>query len=276
MRATIPICAAAISALVWVPAAAQGPDTEQLLALGTGFARTFFDGLANVVAEERYVQETTSPRARRVLRSDFYMVRYPGADEWLAFRDVFEVDGKPLGPRADRMMHLFASPPDDPLARAAEIAREGARYNIRDIGTVNNPLFAIAMLQPKYSRRFRFTAAGLDGEAGPRVHVLRFEEWLTPTLLRGSSNNDIPTGGRIWIDDRTGQVVRTELEVGQARVPVRVVTTFAFDEELGTHVPAEMRDRYPDSLGEIRGVATYGGFRRFQVRTSEEVGKPGL
>lgn len=98
--------------------------------------------------------------------------------------------------------------------------------------------------------------------------------WLTPTLLRGSSNVNIPTGGRIWMDERTGRVVKTELEVGQERLPVRVVTTFAFDEGLGTHVPAEMRDWYPDGQGEIRGVATCGRFRRFQVRTSEEIGKP--
>ena len=94
-------------------------------------------------------------------------------------------------------------------------------------------------------------------------------------LLRGSSNFNIPAGGRVWMDETTGRVVKTELEVGQARSPVRVVTTFAFDEELGTDVPAEMRDWYPDTLGEIRGVATHGRFRRFRVRTSEEIGKPG-
>jgi hypothetical protein len=36
-------------------------------------------------------------------------------------------------------------------------------------------------------------------------------------------------------------------------------------------VPIEMRDWYPDGTGELRGVASYGRFRRFEVKTSEEV-----
>ena len=49
------------------------------------------------------------------------------------------------------------------------------------------------------------------------------------------------------------------------------MTLFKFDEELGLNVPAEMRDWYPDGSGELRGVATYGKFRRFEVRTEAEV-----
>jgi len=37
------------------------------------------------------------------------------------------------------------------------------------------------------------------------------------------------------------------------------------------NVPVAMRDWYPDGTGEIRGVATYGRFRRFQVKTEETV-----
>ena len=32
-----------------------------------------------------------------------------------------------------------------------------------------------------------------------------------------------------------------------------------------------MRNWYPDGSGELRGVATYGKFRRFEVRTDAEV-----
>jgi hypothetical protein len=274
-----PIVFTLLASIVLMPGigalAGQGgrADGEQLTTQASAFARSFFDDLANVVAEERYVQQTTAPRRQRVLRSEFYMVRYPGAAGWLAFRDVFEVDGKPVGRPDSRLLQLFADPPRDVLARAGEIAREGARHNLRDIGTVNNPLFAMAMLQPAYSGRFRFTAAGLDRDVGPDVHVLHFEEWRRPSLLRGASNTDLLTSGRIWIDETTGRVLQTELEVGQ-RFPVRIETLFAFDEGLGIHVPREMRDWYPDGAGEIRGVATYASFRRFRVQTSEAVGNP--
>ena len=50
-----------------------------------------------------------------------------------------------------------------------------------------------------------------------------------------------------------------------------MVTIFKFDEMLGMDVPGEMRDWYPDGNGEVRGVATYGRFRRFQVSTEEKI-----
>jgi hypothetical protein len=52
-----------------------------------------------------------------------------------------------------------------------------------------------------------------------------------------------------------------------------ITTVFAFNEELGIDVPVEMRDFYPYGGGEMRGVATYSRFRRFQVRTETELQK---
>lgn len=60
----------------------------------------------------------------------------------------------------------------------------------------------------------------------------------------------------------------------QAPKPEEIVTSYKLDETLGIHVPAEMRDWYPDGSGEIRGVATYARFRRFQVRTDQDVARP--
>jgi hypothetical protein len=66
--------------------------------------------------------------------------------------------------------------------------------------------------------------------------------------------------------------MKTELEL---RSPGRkfaytITTSFVFDEQLQLAVPAEMRDSYPGLL-DMTGVATYGTFRSFQVRTTEEV-----
>ena len=61
-------------------------------------------------------------------------------------------------------------------------------------------------------------------------------------------------------------MVKTRLQVGPFRIPPEIVTTYRHDEDLGIDVPAEMRDWYPDRNGDIRGVATYGRFRRFQVQ----------
>jgi SHS2 domain-containing protein len=276
--------------LLWTSAAAphaQSPDLQTLLDKATSQVVDFVARFSNVVAEEIYLQETTEPRKKRTLRSDLALVLYPGATQWLVFRDVYEVDGKSVRGEAEqeRIMRLFLEPPRDAVRRAAEITRAGSGYNLEDVGTINNPLLAIALLQPQYRTHFRFNLAGLEKDLGPRVRTVRFVEYQRPTILRADPNNDLPVQGFFWIDEPTGHVVKTELKVGMYRIPPEVVTLFRFDEELGLNVPAEMRDRYPlrsliaripgqsrlDSGGELRGVATYGKFRRFQVRTESTI-----
>jgi hypothetical protein len=78
----------------------------------------------------------------------------------------------------------------------------------------------------------------------------------------------------MWIEQATGRVVKTELQLGNTSYPLRIVTTFTFDEDLGINVPSQMEDWYPDGAGEFRGKATYGKFRRFQVQTEESVAPP--
>ena len=268
----------AAAAVLWTSTSApyaQNPALQELLDRATIQVVEFVDKFSNVVAEEIYVQEMNRPKKKRTLRSDLALVRYPGATQWMLFRDVYEVDGKQVRGEAEqqRIMRLFLEPPQDALRRASEIARVGASYNLLDIGTINHPLLAIAFLQPAYRSHFRFNLSGLEKELGPRVRTVRFQEFQRPTILKANANNDLPVQGLLWIDEVTGRVVKTELDLGLSRTPPEVVTLFKFDEELGLNVPAEMRDWYPDGSGELRGVATYGKFRRFEVRTDETVQK---
>lgn len=266
----------AATMLLWAGAEApraQNPDLQTLLDKATVQVVDFVNRFSNVVAEETYVQQMTRPRKQRTLRSDLALVMYPGATQWLVFRDVYEVDGKSVRGEAEqeRITRLFLEPPASAVRRAAEIAQAGARHNLLDVGTINNPLLAVAMLQPHYRTHFRFNLAGLEKDLGPRVRTVRFVEYQRPTILKVNANGDLPVQGLMWIDELTGRVVKTELDFGLSRTPPEVVTLFKFDEELGIDVPAEMRDWYPDAGGELRGVATYGKFRRFQVRTDSTV-----
>jgi len=52
-----------------------------------------------------------------------------------------------------------------------------------------------------------------------------------------------------------------------------VITSFEVDERLGTSVPVEMRFKRGGSINEVRGVATYGRFRQFEVGTEETIQK---
>jgi hypothetical protein len=80
------------------------------------------------------------------------------------------------------------------------------------------------------------------------------------------------------IEEETGRTVKTELRVmrlyvdGTQQPVADIVTTFAFNAELGMNVPTEMRDWYPSrSTAQFSGVATDGRFRRFQVDTEERI-----
>ena len=269
MKETAVPCIVVAVVLYSSHAGAQSPKVDELIPKATTYAHYFIERFANVVAEETYAQEMTLPRQKRVLVSDFLLVRYPGDALWQAFRDVAEVDGKPVRDREDRMMRLFLQPSSNALRRAAEIAGAGVRYNLSDIGTLNNPLLVMAFLQRQYADRFRFNLAGRDTDLGPDVRTVRFVEFRQPTLLKWNANADLSSRGLIWIEEGTGRVVKTQLQLGGARYPIRVTTTYTFDKELGINVPTLMEDWYPQGMGEFRGKATYGKFRRFEIKTDE-------
>ena len=208
-------------------------------------------------------------------------MRYPGASAWHVFRDVLEKDGRVVaGAREGRLAALFLGPAEQALPRAQEIAAAGARHNIHEIGTLNNPLLVLAFLQRDYRERFRFTLTTLERSLGPTIRTVQFEEVRVPTLLRLGGNLNMPAKGHLWIDEADGRVVKTELRVGQRdvarssmtwRPPSTITTTFGLDEKLGIDVPLDMRDHYALQDVEIRGVATYSRFRRFPVGPTDGV-----
>jgi hypothetical protein len=271
MSMRLVVVAILIGGVVTQPLAAQDKKVEELLSRTADYVARFVDGFSNVVAEETLVQETTIPRRKRTMRSDYLLVRYPGDTQWQSFRDVAEVDGKPVRDKEERLTRLFLEPASSALRRARDLQEAGSRHNLLDIGTLNNPLMVVAFLQDSYRDRFRFNLAGLDKKLGPTVRQVQFQEWKVPSLIKGNGNQDILTRGLVWIEEDTGRVVKTELRVGGRSAPISIITLYKFDDELGINVPIEMRDWYPDGSGEIRGVATYGRFRRFQVSTTEEV-----
>lgn len=258
------------------PRAQDRPDLQTVLDRASAYVLKFVAAFENVVAEEIYVQEMSSPRRKRTIKSDYLFVKYPDVVGAMSLRDPFEVDGKPVRDDAsvDRMMKLFTSPVPNALLRARALAEEGARYNLIDIGTVNNPVLAMVLLQPNYRTRFRFNLAGIERDLGPTIRTIRFEEFRIPSILKAGANQDMLSRGLMWVDEDTGRVVKTRLQIGPSRTPPEIVTTYRHEPELGIDVPSEMRDWFPDGrFGDIRGVATYGRFRRFQVTTEEKIGK---
>ncbi len=138
------------------------------------------------------------------------------------------------------------------------------------VPTAFNPMFVLGFLQTDFQRRFEFTV----NEAGPEwpreVKAVTFVEIGRPTLLRTGQfgDADAPSRGTAWIEETTGRIVQTELEVGRGRSAPKMTTKFRLDERLQVTVPVEMRTENPD------GVATYTNFRRFGVETDTKIPVP--
>ena len=253
--------------------AAQAAPQNSVLDRTTEYVRTFVRGFANVVAEERYVQ-TANPNnpgpgpQRRLLLSDFLLVKGQRANDWYQFRDVREVDGRPVSDRDRRLTELFLQPWDSAIRQAEGIGRDGARYNLVNVGAINFPLLALALFQPHYRDRLEFSIGRLERDGGRELRVISFREpEVTSTVIGGRRSF-----GRAWVDEATGRVMKTELQLRNSvqKFVYTITTSFVIDERLQLAVPAEMRDSYPGFL-DTTGVATYGNFRSFQVRTAEEV-----
>jgi hypothetical protein len=259
---------------VFAASASPAAQTEgQVIRRVGDWVHQFVNEFANVVAEEDYVPTSRSLGSR--LRSDYLLVRYPGSiGNWQTFRDVVAVNGGSLKNQPERLAKLFLQPFEDVIEQANAITRHSARY----LSPLSDPLLAIAVLQRQYQPRFTYTLGDMDRGVGLGVRRIRFEERITPTILRTGSGGDLPTRGTAWVIEASGRIVRTELQIGDVGLRQRAVavsTAFKQDEALGIYVPATMQDAYLTSSGSsVRGPAYYTRFRRFAVHTAETIAGP--
>jgi hypothetical protein len=263
---------------------------EQVLARAGAYVQKFEQTFSSVVAEERYRQKVMIPDAapapppgrlmgprdftteRRELKSDFLLVRSDRFPEWVPFRDVFEVNGKPVRERENRLVKLFLEQPDSAFEQATRVTDETSRYNIGPvIRTVNVPTQPLSFLDPANLRRSVFEKGGEDRIDGVHVWEVRFEEVAVPTLIRTTGNASLPAQGAFWIDPSTGAVLKGQIRTNGEDLRSEITVTFRTHDELDIRVPAELREKYRGRGYEVQGTATYGRFRRFRVTTEEVI-----
>src|SRR4029078_11724559 len=195
--------------LVAAPPPGDRVPLDELLDRAAWYLDYFVDECENVVAEETYIQDSStmlpsfspmpggrggafppppSPsdaaRARhRDLRSDFLLVKSPATEALVPFRDVLEVDGVPVRDREARLAKLFLSnrPGGSIMEQAERIGAEGARYNLGNMRrTLRNTVLGLGVLQRSYQQRFRFSLGKDDRAAGPSSAVIEFRETASP------------------------------------------------------------------------------------------------
>jgi hypothetical protein len=295
----MPLARASISVLLIVFAAeqaavAQEPSLQDILKRAAIYVADFQRQLSGIVAEERYDQQiknssSTTFETRRRLRSDFLLVRPVDSDRYVEFRDVFEVDGRAVRDREDRLTKLFIDPPPGARSQIQGVVEESARYNIGNIvRTLNTPVLPLSFLLPQYQERFVFKLArnrmppillerqsgsdrGSSADIARDVRIVEYDERERPTLIRSLRDANLPARGRFWIDAGTGAVLMSELIVEVSDLTATVDVRYQEQPQIAFLVPAEMRELYRARRDHIEGRATYGRFRKFQVLVDEAI-----
>ena len=236
------------------------PDLQRRTA---AYVATVVASLANVVGQEEF----TLSGPRRRVQSEFLLVRYPGSvQDLMPFRDVTHVDGTAVVGRDAQLVDLFL----EPVAGIRDRVRQIALAAEAHVPATLNPIFALAFLQGGYQSRFEFAVNDAGAEWPREVKAVTFVETARPTLLRAGplGDLDVPARGTAWIEEATGRILQTELQMGQGRAAPRTVTRFTVDARLQIMVPVSMRSENPT------GAATYSNFRRFTVQADSAVPAP--
>jgi len=272
---------------------AQEPTLDSVLLRAADYVSRYQQQLRGLVAEETYRQNVTrtsaarpsdargrQTREGRELKSDLLLVKLGDENFWMQFRDVFEVDRKPVRDRDQRLSRLFIEAKVDARTQAETIQQESARYNLGPLmRTINVPIMALLFFERTVQPKLKFEQgkAGnvkrFDGLAEPSaIWMIEYKEVTKGTLVRGLNDRDIPSRGRIWLDSSNGRVLRTEMISEDTSLRAEINVFYKTESGLDLLVPDEMREIYTIRRNETRidGRATYGHFRRFTVATTEK------
>ncbi len=274
MRIAIVLALALSTALLHAQAE---PALDAVLGRMHAYLKDYAKKLPAMIATERYQQRFGSGmrKSQRLLMSDYGLIQVQGDTEWLGFREVLSVDGKPVTDSARRLAELLARPSVQALQQARLIAEESARYNIGPVvRTINDPAIVLELLDGRHSPRMRFSHNGENTINGVRTWVIRYQELGNPTIIRTRDRKDVPARGRAWVEPESGRILRAEASVEPGLgVTGTIDVTFELDERMGFAVPSKMSERYANRnlVTVSSGEATYSNYRRFTVDTEENI-----
>lgn len=266
--------------VMWqVPGRPPATPVDDLLRASATYLSEYERQMSAVVSEEHYQQRATTrtfPESR-TLRSDVLVIADEGYG-WIGFRDVYEVDGRRVRDRDERLVRLFLKPNPDRERQVRRIVEESTRFNLNAGGvqvqrSINMPMMALRFLRGPNQDRSSFTLEGREAIDGVTSAVVSFLEHGMPRIIR--SADDAAARGRFWIDPASGRVLRTSLlfETRDDRISItsRIEVAFAPETRLGLWVPVSMTEEHKFAAVVLTGRALYSNFRRFSVDVGTEI-----
>lgn len=263
---------------------------DAVVAAAAAYVKSYQRELTAVLADEDYQQQIISqaprdeamPRVRR-MRSEVFFMYAPAADDWMAIRDVSAVNGKDLKDRPNLREALRTLPPPE-VARTFKA--HNSRFNLGNISrNFNEPTLSLLILDDRYRPHVTFTRKRLQKRRDGDWVTVGFAEREGPdTLIREFSGTPAVSKGEFVVEAGTGRIRRAWMETTVGGVTAELTTDYAPDARLGIWVPARFTENYQAraesakiadprirtqlSSEEIRCVATYTNYRRFEVKVT--------
>jgi hypothetical protein len=238
---------------------------------------------AFLIADEEYTQTVFDADGRkaqtRVLKAELFLTYLPADGEWMAVRDVLEVDGVPVKDRED-LRALLAKRAE--LRLVKQLTWRNSRYNLGRVErNFNEPTLARLLLDRKRVPRVKFDRKRVVRDNDATLATLAFEEKETPTLVATPNEGAVRARGEFLLDAATGTVRRTVFQLTRPGIDARLETSYTRDDKLELWLPSVFTERYESGnrVGGVRMssdaarasreliecVAKYTNYRRFEV-----------
>ena len=271
------VAASAAMAAAWLlPLAAQSApppadvSTKALVAAARKYVGEYEKNFAYLVADEWYQQVQRDREGhilnQRTLKSEIFLTYLQADGEWIAVRDVIEVDSKPVVNR-ERLLDLLAKGGQF-RGVARQVIDSNARYNIGSVSrNFNEPTLPLLLFEPKRVASVEFDRKRLSRDGPTTLATLSFEERASGTVV-GGADGPAPAKGTFVLDAATGTVRETTFEIKHEDIRASLKTQYELDTKLNLWLPATFSERYErtrDVKDLIECEARYSNYRRFET-----------
>jgi hypothetical protein len=265
--------------------ASGGDDLATVVSKGDSKCLELWDGFRQFVAEEQDIQrlfdKSGKVRRERRIRADYYIVRIPSSrpddpDGLLEFRDVLEVDGKPVRRNPARLMALLTTrgaSPKEETCRLHEAANERSLFGSGWHLNFTAGLAGYIHGYPGAPATYRLAP---EEGAGDDETVVCFEEKGGGTrAAEGPCMHPqaLPGTGCIHLARGDYSILKAEVNLALKTAPLRMHLVAEYQPGPGgVRVPSRrvasiLHSKWRDGMA-AQAEATYSNFRRFSAESA--------
>lgn len=283
--AAVPVVVALLSPQPALPQQA-GHDLTHTIRVASAWTARFTQNLSGLLFRERYLQKTlgaaagtpgvgTQARTRELLTEANVFLLYADATrEFVLFRDVYHANGRDITNHTSRLQALLADGSGQAVEQAKRLTDASAAFNMGSVNrNINIPTMGLRYLGTDIVSGVRFKETGRETVQGLDTVIVDFEEFASPTLVRGTADTDVPARGRYWIHPESGSVPRAHVDFAGRDVEGRMEIDLMMHAQLAAWVPKEMTEVWRALGQRITGLAQYDRYQRLTVSTGEIIRK---